>query len=93
MRDETMLKVKGTFDGEHIVLDEPVTYPPNTPVEVIFITGEEPSPIKSDHDDEERLRRFVRMLDCNLPLGITDLAAEHDHYLYGIPKRSECEPS
>jgi hypothetical protein len=89
----SVLKVKGIFDGERVVLDEPVPYPPNTPVEVIFTIGEELPPTGSETNDEERAHRFARMLDCNLPLGITDLAAEHDHYLYGTPKRSDCEQS
>ena len=32
-------------------------------------------------------RAFQRILDRATDLGVTDLAEQHDHYLYGVEKR------
>jgi hypothetical protein len=31
-----MVKVRGIFDGKNVVLEEPISLPPNTPVEVLI---------------------------------------------------------
>ena len=35
----------------------------------------------------------LRLSDLAVPMGVSDLAAEHDHYLYGTPKRSKSKRS
>lgn len=62
--------------------------PEGTPVRIV--PRREPSsaaPESSDRgiwDDLVKLAREVEDLPCDLP---EDLARNHDHYLYGVPKR------
>jgi hypothetical protein len=73
-----MRRVKAIYDGKQIRLLEPISIPPDTPVEVIVPENVEEDPWSELGEDA-------------LDLGITDLAEEHDHYLYGIPKRKRKE--
>jgi len=64
------------FDGQFIVPDEPVELPVGQPLRVHLEIASEPRP------------RFADFLDlaADLPDAPTDLAYQHDHYLYGTPK-------
>jgi hypothetical protein len=64
------------FDGQFIVPDEPVQLPIGQPLRV-HVELAEPSP---------RFAEFLR-LASDLPDAPPDLSAQHDHYLYGTPKR------
>ena len=35
-KEIAMVKVRGIFDGKNVVLEEPISLPPNTPVEVLI---------------------------------------------------------
>lgn len=65
------------FDGKAIIPDEPVQLPVGQPLRVRIELPEDGSP------------RFAELLGfaADLPDAPPDLAAEHDHYLYGSPKR------
>jgi hypothetical protein len=65
------------FDGKVIVPDEPVELPIGQPLRVRVELTEESEP------------RFADLLkfSADLPDAPADLAAQHDHYLYGSPKR------
>lgn len=65
------------FDGQFIVPDEPVQLPIGQRLRV-RIEMVEPEPAK-----------FADLLSfaSDLPDAPADLAAQHDHYLYGSPKR------
>lgn len=65
------------FDGKAIVPDEPVQLPVGQPLRIHLELIETPAP------------RFADLLDmaADLPDAPPDLAAQHDHYLYGSPKR------
>jgi hypothetical protein len=65
------------FDGRFIVPDEPVQLPVGQPLRV-HIEVTEPSPARFAD-----LLRFA----SDLPDAPPDLSAQHDHYLYGTPKR------
>ncbi len=76
-----MKTINAHFDGKVFVPDEPVQLPMNSPVTLRVESATE--------TDEPPLLRLVRALD-KLPHGSdarTDGAAQHDHYLYGTPKR------
>lgn len=64
------------FDGQVIVPDEPLQLPIGQQLRV-HIELVEPSP------------RFAELLRfaSDLPDAPPDLSAQHDHYLYGVPKR------
>ena len=69
--------VAGHFDGQVIVPDEPLTLPIGQPLRIQIEVVEPSEP------------RFADLLQfaAELPDAPTDLAAQHDHYLYGSPKR------
>jgi hypothetical protein len=70
-----MLTVTGKFDGKKVVLDQvPEGIPADTPVEVTF-----PSAQLTGLDAIAAKAR-----QTNLP---RDFAAQHDHYVKGLPKR------
>jgi hypothetical protein len=44
-------------------------------------------PVDQVSTAQDRSRRFAEIRAQTVDLGLTDLAREHDHYLYGTPKR------
>ncbi len=69
--------ITGHFDGKVIVPDEAVRLPIGQPLRIHVEVAEAPTAGFSD------LLRFA----ADLPDAPTDLGAQHDHYLYGSPKR------
>ena len=65
------------FDGKVIVPDEPVQLPVGQRLRLHLELAEPDSP---------RFADFLRF-EADLPDAPPDLAAQHDHYLYGSPKR------
>lgn len=65
------------YDGKVIVPDEPVQLPVGQPLRVHLEAVNASTPRFAD------LLRF----GADLPDAPPDLAAQHDHYLYGTPKR------
>jgi hypothetical protein len=68
------------FDGKVIVPDEPVQLPVGQPLRVqleLATSAAKASPPFAD------LLKFA----ADLPDAPSDLAAQHDHYLYGSPKQ------
>jgi hypothetical protein len=77
-----MIAIKAHFDGKVIVPDEPVELPKNKPLTVhIELPGADGQPKKKSVLDWIVENRIA---DDDLP---TDLAYQHDHYLYGTPKK------
>jgi hypothetical protein len=70
------------YDGESFRPVEPVDIPPNTRGTVTIGDQAEERPLVSPPRSVQRILERARALD--LP---PDLAAQHDHYLYGTPKR------
>ena len=77
-----MTVLKAHFDGKVLVPDEPVTLPVDCALEVHV------EPAKNTSANEDSLRRLVEVAR-RFPVtdGPADGAAQHDHYLYGLPKR------
>ncbi|QDU21625.1 hypothetical protein [Urbifossiella limnaea] len=65
------------FDGRVIVPDGPVELPTGLPLRIRVELADNPEP------------RFAALLGfaADLPDAPPDLAAQHDHYLTGTPKR------
>ena len=65
------------FDGKVIVPDEPVEIPAGQPLRVHIESANQSVP------------RFADLLAfaADLPDAPLDLSLQHDHYLYGTPKR------
>ena len=77
-----MTAIKAHFDGKVLVLDEPVDLPVNQPLEVYARPFLEKRPLLMELADA--LSQLPP--DPNSP---TDGPAQHDHYLYGTPKRDQ----
>jgi hypothetical protein len=78
-----MTKLKAHFDGKVLVPDEPVDLPIDCVLEVQVRTLPDSSP------EDRPLMNLVKLLEAlpDNPNAPTDGAAQHDHYLYGLPKR------
>jgi hypothetical protein len=74
-----MKGIKAIYDGKRVKLLEPVELPADTPLEIIV--KKKPSGRKRSRDGWDSLGNNA------IDLGVSDLAEQHDHYLYGSPKR------
>jgi hypothetical protein len=73
--------VRVLFDGKVFLPQEPVDLEPNARYD---ITIEPVAETPNAQEVERPLRRYAALAQ---DLGVSDLAAQHDHYLYGTPKR------
>jgi len=71
------LSITGHFDGAVIIPDEPVQIPSGQRVVLEIRSVDAPSAPFAD------LAQFA----ADLPEAPSDLAGQHDHYLYGAPKQ------
>lgn len=71
--------ITAVFDGETLRPLEPLDLEPNTEYRV---TIEDPEPLL-----DEAAYPLAKFAKYAMDMGITDLAEQHDHYLYGTPKR------
>ena len=79
--------IRAHFDGKVFVPDEPVDLPTGQSVDISL--GEESQIPTSKHSTPGPLAAIAAW-SRTLPLDPTspgDRAAQHDHYLYGTPKR------
>jgi hypothetical protein len=87
-----MMTIKAHFDGKVFVPDEPVNLPPNQRV-VFYVEVVNAEGVSGSPPAEESLAPQQSVLDwiaanpVNDPSLPTDLAHQHDHYLYGTPKK------
>lgn len=72
-------KLRVLFDGETLRPEGPVDLEPNT--RYIVIVKDEKLPRQPSN------RAFQNILERATDLGISDLAEQHNHYLYGAEKR------
>jgi hypothetical protein len=78
-----MVAIRAKFDGKTFVPTEPLDLPRGTEVTVHV---DQPTPPVSDAAPVSALEWLANNVidDDNLP---TDLSYQHDHYLYGSPKK------
>jgi len=80
-----MLSVKGVFrNGTALPLEKVEGYE-NQPVIITFLTDSKE--ISDNEEDWDKLYSLIE--NCKINTGIGDLAHQHDHYLYGTPKKDE----
>lgn len=83
-----MQSIKGIFKDGVAHLSEPVSYPEPHPVIITFLdvttsskTNEQKAKNKGEWD-----KLFSAIESCQMETGISDLADQHDYYIYGKPK-------
>ena len=71
-----MIEVSAVVKRGKLVLESPMPFPDGMRVRVMVAaeTSEDP---------------LLWLIENAVDTGITDLADEHDHYIYGTPKRKE----
>ena len=82
-----MVAIRGHFDGKVFVPDEPVDLPTGRALILHVEVAQQPDTSAAPAED------LFAVLDrhagsVNAPV---DWSAEHDHYLYGTPKRHDGE--
>lgn len=77
-----MLSIKGTFQDGVVRLNEPVEAREGQSAIITFLDDGNDSMPHSAWDD---LAQLVK--SCQVKTGVSDLSHQHDHYLYGTPKR------
>jgi hypothetical protein len=82
-----MLSVKGLFHNGVAQPDEPIEGYEGQPVIITFLEEDTaPSPVLKKEDAAwDELVQLIE--ECGVETGISDLAHQHDHYLYGKAKR------
>lgn len=81
-----MLSVKGTFQNGVVHPNEPIEGHEGQSVIIVFVEeNRTPAPATPEDSDWDKLRQLIK--NCAVDTDIGDLAHQHDHYLYGMPKR------
>lgn len=75
-----MMVYQGTIQNGMVVFSGPIPLPEGTRVQVVTITRNDEA-LPSVEDDP-----LFNMSDLAVETGISDLAVNIDHYLYGHPK-------
>jgi hypothetical protein len=80
---EVKMGIRGRFDGQGIVLEQPspADWRPNMAVLVTPCAAENEV---EDGPSEAMLKLAARARDSGLP---PDFSEQHDHYIHGTPKR------
>jgi hypothetical protein len=78
--------LKAHFDGKVLVPDEPVNLPINRALKVQVEPMEQSATPAIDEKPLSKLLKAIEAMPSN-PDWPKDGAAQHDHYLYGLPKR------
>ena len=86
---QAMTVLKAHFDGKVLVPDEPVNLPQDCALELHVHPVKPAKPPVTLAPGERPLMKFIKLLESlpDNPDAPTDGAAQHDHYLYGLPKR------
>jgi hypothetical protein len=82
-----MLSVKGTFRDGVAQPSEAVEAREGQPVIITFL-DEKLVETSSTPEDEAWEALMQLVAECAVDTGITDLAHQHDHYLYGKAKKA-----
>ncbi|MBI4324749.1 MAG: hypothetical protein HY674_05740 [Chloroflexi bacterium] len=81
-----MTTLTAHFDGKVLIPDEPVNLPVHCALEVRVQPLKKRVPLAAEDRPLMKLVKLLEELPDNADAP-TDGAAQHDHYLYGLPKR------
>lgn len=81
--------VKAIYEQGVLRLKEPLSLDDGTQVDVTVTSDEEDSGQRSQEMGDGSLDALGQLLaECAIDTGVSNLARQHDHYLYGSPTRS-----
>ncbi|MEI1376730.1 hypothetical protein PQG02_13195 [Nostoc sp. UHCC 0926] len=81
-----MLSVKGTFQNGVVHPNKPIEGHEGQSVIIVFVEeNHTPQSVTPEDSDWDKLRQLIK--NCAVDTDIGDLAHQHDHKLYGMPKR------
>ncbi len=84
-KEETMFSIRGRFHNGSAQPLEPVEGREGQPVIITFLEDNLSQTAVNEEAEWASLRQLLE--ECKIDTGIPDLAHEHDHYLYGKPKK------
>jgi predicted DNA-binding antitoxin AbrB/MazE fold protein len=79
--------LKAIYENGVLRLKEPLPLPEGAQVDITVTSQEDNSDRAQGMEDQSWDALTQLLADCAIDTGVTDLAQQHDHYLYGIPKR------
>ena len=80
--------LKAVYEQGVLRLNEPLPLPDGAQVSVTVISSEKDNGDGSQGMGAGSWDTLTQLLDeCSIDTEVPDLANQHDHYLYGIPKR------
>lgn len=80
--------LKAIYENGILRLKERLSLPDGTEVEVTVTSHEEGNGEQARRMGDRSWDALTQLItECAIDTGIPDLASQHDHYLYGIPKR------
>jgi predicted DNA-binding antitoxin AbrB/MazE fold protein len=80
--------LKAIYEQGVLRLKEPLSLPDGAQVDVTVVSHEEENGERSQGMEDRSWDALSQLLtECAIDTGVPDLASQHDHYLYGIPKR------
>lgn len=85
------MTLRGTIRNGNVHLEGAADWPDGTSVEV-HRTAKKKSSRKAAPSKSGKLDPVYRLHELAVETGIADLAAEHEHYAYGTPKKSARTP-
>jgi predicted DNA-binding antitoxin AbrB/MazE fold protein len=77
--------LKAIYERGMLRLIDPLSLPDGTPVDVTITAHEEAATSGREDQSWDVLTQLIA--DCAMDTGVADLAQQHDHYLYGLPKK------
>ena len=79
--------LKAIYEQGVLRLKEPLSLPDGTQVDVTVTSHNEDNEPSQVMDGRSWDTLTQLLADCAIDTGVPDLASQHDHYLYGIPKK------
>jgi predicted DNA-binding antitoxin AbrB/MazE fold protein len=79
--------LKAIYENGVLRLEEPLSLPNGAAVDVQVTASDEGNGDRPKGSEDQWDALTQLLADCAIDTGTPDLASQHDHYLYGIPKR------
>jgi predicted DNA-binding antitoxin AbrB/MazE fold protein len=80
--------LKAIYEQGVLRLDEPLSLPDGTHVDVTVTSHQEDNGRGLAAMEDRSWDALTQLIaECEIDTGIPGLASQHDHYLYGIPKK------